>query len=643
MKVNPNSVSELPKQAGLTNGESGKTEENSDSSGFLSRLSALLFGAGETSAGGGKTTKTTESKVAEPNPSGAAEVSGTPGSEPDAAENSAKMAESKTAVNHQSAALSVQATELPTPDGSDGKMALPDESDTDSGHTSQKIMQDGNDILSRLQQANKALAGIQPSDGTADGNTLPQENAPDRSDVGVSSSDQTVPAGSVTVSVTPAKSAGSESQAPQTQSSTVVSELAEGAVHQTIHKPGEPESSDGSEGEQPQTTAANARHTANKAKVSDVQVSDVQVSDVQVSDAQKAAVLTASAGGAADDKAHGAKNASGSAPVSAESELDKALGAVSPLAWVTTEQPAGTVTGTDSGNGSDGEQKPGKEESGAKSLADKARMMSAAQQVVSAAVSAADKAHATPAQVGTTQAVTAQGNGDSPPMPTPSPVQNPVNAAALAAANFAAQQPLQPAGQDKAFPLTGKRTEGIATEGKEAGLAHQIAAASGQPATGQVGLIKTEAPQPQPPLHLNRDSGPDELAEKVNMMMSKNLKNIDIRLDPPELGRMHIRMNMNGDSGTTVHFTVASQHARDALEHTMPRLREMLHQQGVQLGETSVQQQNSGQQYAAGRQQNGGDHSGPGIGAAPDTEAGEGGVSVDTRVTRSQDGISYYA
>ncbi len=98
------------------------------------------------------------------------------------------------------------------------------------------------------------------------------------------------------------------------------------------------------------------------------------------------------------------------------------------------------------------------------------------------------------------------------------------------------------------------------------------------------------------PLHLNKEMAADQLAERVQVMMSKNLKNIDIRLDPPEMGRMHIRMNMQGD-GATVHFTVANQHARDALEQTMPRLREMLAQQGVQLGiplfNSKVQDNNS--------------------------------------------------
>ncbi|WMN54758.1 flagellar hook-length control protein FliK [Vibrio fluvialis] len=113
-------------------------------------------------------------------------------------------------------------------------------------------------------------------------------------------------------------------------------------------------------------------------------------------------------------------------------------------------------------------------------------------------------------------------------------------------------------------------------------------------------------------------------------------------MDPPELGRLHIRMNMHGD-GASVQFTVSNQQARDALEHSMPRLREMLAQQGVQLADTSVQQQNSGQQqrYAAG----GGGQSGQTAGNEHfggeenlDTD-----VKLDLNVASKRDGISYYA
>lgn len=178
----------------------------------------------------------------------------------------------------------------------------------------------------------------------------------------------------------------------------------------------------------------------------------------------------------------------------------------------------------------------------------------------------------------------------------------------------------------------------------ESSFANQLAQAAGiqQTATGQPRADQAQA-SAQLPLQLNREMASDQMAERVQMMMSKNLKNIDIRLDPPELGRMQIRMNMNGD-GATVHFTVANQQARDVLEQSMPRLREMLAQQGVQLGDTSVQQQSSGQQqnrYAANEQSHSGQgNSGPsGLGE----ENLEADINLDLNVTTKRDGISYYA
>ncbi|KQA19033.1 flagellar hook-length control protein FliK [Vibrio metoecus] len=177
------------------------------------------------------------------------------------------------------------------------------------------------------------------------------------------------------------------------------------------------------------------------------------------------------------------------------------------------------------------------------------------------------------------------------------------------------------------------------------GLAQQIAAAAGQGVGQNQALHRTESQGVQAnatPLHLNKEMAADQLAERVQVMMSKNLKNIDIRLDPPEMGRMHIRMNMQGD-GATVHFTVANQHARDALEQTMPRLREMLAQQGVQLGDTSVQQQSAGQQ----QRYTGQEQSGFGQTARNEQHNSEENldtdVKLDLNVATKRDGISYYA
>ncbi|ENI4130129.1 flagellar hook-length control protein FliK [Vibrio fluvialis] len=180
--------------------------------------------------------------------------------------------------------------------------------------------------------------------------------------------------------------------------------------------------------------------------------------------------------------------------------------------------------------------------------------------------------------------------------------------------------------------------------GSDGQLAHQVAAAAGQQGLSATQTLRADQMQPQQsvPLHLSKEMSADDMAERVQVMMSKNLKHVDIRLDPPELGRLHIRMNMHGD-GASVQFTVSNQQARDALEHSMPRLREMLAQQGVQLADTSVQQQNSGQQqrYAAG----GGGQSGQTAGNEHfggeenlDTD-----VKLDLNVASKRDGISYYA
>ncbi|PKF79074.1 hypothetical protein CW749_13980 [Vibrio sp. vnigr-6D03] len=185
--------------------------------------------------------------------------------------------------------------------------------------------------------------------------------------------------------------------------------------------------------------------------------------------------------------------------------------------------------------------------------------------------------------------------------------------------------------------------------GEKADLSQQLAGVA-----SQQGLTSAQAKAEgqavaatqQSPLQLSRDGAAagDQLAERVQMMLSKNLKNVDIRLDPPELGRMQIRMTMNNDIAS-VQFTVANQQTRDIVEQAMPRLREMLSQQGLQLADTSVQQQNAGQQqqsqYVAG-QGSGKGKDGDGIDSEFGSEGDES-LEVNVDVKPNRDGISFYA
>jgi flagellar hook-length control protein FliK len=96
-------------------------------------------------------------------------------------------------------------------------------------------------------------------------------------------------------------------------------------------------------------------------------------------------------------------------------------------------------------------------------------------------------------------------------------------------------------------------------------------------------------------INIAKPEGHLQLAEKVRWMV--NTKNLvaEIRLDPAELGSVHVKVAVSGESAT-VNFVVQSQQARDAVDTATPRLREMLAEKGIELGQSSVRQESDGQQ-----------------------------------------------
>lgn len=92
----------------------------------------------------------------------------------------------------------------------------------------------------------------------------------------------------------------------------------------------------------------------------------------------------------------------------------------------------------------------------------------------------------------------------------------------------------------------------------------------------------------------------DAVKDKVMLMVSQKLQQFDIKLDPPEFGNMQIRVNLQGEQAA-VNFVVQNQQAKDALEQNMHKLRDMLAEQGVDVGDANVEQQN--QQNTQGEEQ----------------------------------------
>lgn len=93
------------------------------------------------------------------------------------------------------------------------------------------------------------------------------------------------------------------------------------------------------------------------------------------------------------------------------------------------------------------------------------------------------------------------------------------------------------------------------------------------------------------------------LAQKVIWQVGQQQQVAELHLNPPQLGPLQVQVSMAADQGgnvATAHFV--SQHAavREAIEAAMPRLREMLAESGIALGNTTVgngafQQQNFAQ------------------------------------------------
>lgn len=79
----------------------------------------------------------------------------------------------------------------------------------------------------------------------------------------------------------------------------------------------------------------------------------------------------------------------------------------------------------------------------------------------------------------------------------------------------------------------------------------------------------------------------DEVANRVSVMMKHGPKEASIQMNPPELGRLDIRVSTDGDK-TTVVFHAQQGVTREALEQAMPRLRELLNESGLELAQSDV-------------------------------------------------------
>jgi len=81
-----------------------------------------------------------------------------------------------------------------------------------------------------------------------------------------------------------------------------------------------------------------------------------------------------------------------------------------------------------------------------------------------------------------------------------------------------------------------------------------------------------------------------EVGNRIRWMVGQNNSGLELRLNPPELGSIEVKLATEGER-TNVTFFAANPAAREALEAALPRLREMFADSGMQLANADVSDQ----------------------------------------------------
>ena len=146
------------------------------------------------------------------------------------------------------------------------------------------------------------------------------------------------------------------------------------------------------------------------------------------------------------------------------------------------------------------------------------------------------------------------------------------------------------------------------------------------------------------------------MASRVMYMVTSQLKEAEIALNPEGLGNVKVKLSMDEQTQqTNIHFVTQTAQAKDVLDQSLTKLRDMMGQQGLQLGQSSVQHQSAGQQQSgsqawqqfadqgtdSGNGQNGRSQTsgGSNLNGESDTESAQS-VSYTSTI---DDGVDFYA
>ncbi|WP_293780303.1 flagellar hook-length control protein FliK [uncultured Oxalicibacterium sp.] len=163
-------------------------------------------------------------------------------------------------------------------------------------------------------------------------------------------------------------------------------------------------------------------------------------------------------------------------------------------------------------------------------------------------------------------------------------------AANTASANASKGTSITQADVEKAFTQTIKTVDA-----PNASNVSPLVANSATSALQQLNDVQNQQAANRLTPHLGSQDWNQALGQKVVWMVQGLQQTVTLTLNPPDMGPMQVTVNVHNNQATA-NFTAPQPEVRHALEAAMPRLREMLNDAGIQLGESSVSAGNPNQQ-----------------------------------------------
>ena len=146
--------------------------------------------------------------------------------------------------------------------------------------------------------------------------------------------------------------------------------------------------------------------------------------------------------------------------------------------------------------------------------------------------------------------------------------------------------------------LSAERSMFPLPERKDADPSQITTAVMARPTEPSSRLVSDAAPVFTLPRALHHPEWAGDVGERVMWMCQADVKSAHLRLDPPHLGEIEVRITLH-DEGAEVWFSTPSASVREALETALPRLRDLFTQQGLQLNQAGVSAEGGGRDSPA--------------------------------------------